>query len=340
MEGTADPGIINYIVSTFRVYSTNATLNGTTISVARADNRTSLCTFYSNGWTKMIEYYNNSMNGTCLSLLQKAYTPTESNTLVDALNSSKNLSRYQSEFLYRNSTKLGTSLLYSNSSIGVMDLFQNDYGLFASYVQKNKIADLSNSITCSGIVYNRGNTHVCSYLEAQANATNQTSYGLVNTTAITKDYEVGIYSLVNESNLMAAHQNGGMLISLLNVNESSIPVVQAIADRCMLNSSSGISCAVNRFDYLNNTANLSINNRLNSKIEIRNVACHNPGMSLGYPVNETIGANSSVSVIVPCYNIVPVPEIVESYDLVVNYTAGSSSRSASGLLNITTAGFP
>ena len=63
-------------------------------------------------------------------------------------------------------------------------------------------------------------------------------------------------------------------------------------------------------------------------------------MRMGIPMNDTVGAGSSISLVVPCYNILFVPQSVESYELTVNYTLGGRFNTANGILNITTAGFP
>lgn len=340
LQGTVTPDLVGLVTSTFRVPMSNATVNGTRIVVARTGNQTSMCTSYSNGWTKMLVYYNNSKNATCLSFMGREYQPTESNTLVDALNSSKEITRYQSGFMYANSTKLGSSLPYSNSAFGVINFFQNDYGLFAGYVQRSVNAvDITANRTCYGITYDNGNTHMCSYITVPTDFSMAQGYGLVNTTEVTANYTVTLYSLVNESNLLAAHQNGAALINALRINGSSARWVQAQKNTCQFNDPS-LGCSINSFDYYNNTANLSVRNRLGSPINITGVGCHLPGVKYNALVNGTVKGNSATSLKFECYNMVSALTSVENYEITMNYTRGGINSVAIGTLNVTTAGFP
>lgn len=344
MQGTVDPGLVDYVVSTFRVPMSNVTIAGTRVTVARTNNQTSMCTSYSNGWTKLLVYYNNSKNTTCLSVMSEGgYLPTISNSLVNALNASRDIVHYQSAPMYLNSTKLGTSLWYSNLSLGVMNFSLNSYGLFIRYVQRlsNAVDVTANhTLTCYGIVYNKNDTHACSYIVAPSDRDKAQGFGLVNTTEVTSNYTITIYSLVNESELLAAHQNAASLINALRVNQSSAIWVQALKNTCLFYNSSNVLCGVNSFDYVNNTANLSVTNRLNSSIRIDNIACHIPEVKLSSTVNKTVESNSSMELEVPCYNIpVPVPVAATSYTLIVNYTYRNVTNVVVGTLNVTYAGF-
>ena len=340
LQGTVIPGQIEYVTSTFRVPMRNATINGTHVSFAQTGNRTSMCTFYSNGWTKMLVYYNDSKNATCLSFVGKRYPMTESNSLAVSMNTSNVLTRYQTEFQYRNSTELGTSLRYSNSSFGAMNIFQNNYGLFASYVQKfGSAVNISANRTCYGIVYSNNGMHICSYIMAPISSSAAEGYGLVNTTEVTSDYGAAMYSLVNMSTLLDAQRNAASLIDALNISGGSARWTQSPKSTCLFNSTD-IGCSINGFDYNNNTANLSMVNRLNYPISITSIGCHLPGVKYSMPVNETVGADSTASLIFPCYNMVNVPLTVESYEITANYTKGSVNGIAVGILNVTTDGFP
>ena len=164
-------------------------------------------------------------------------------------------------------------------------------------------------------------------------------YGLVNTTAINGNYAMTLYSLVNESNLLAAHRNAAALINALSINGSSAHWTQSPKNICLFNSSS-LGCSINSFDYYNNTANLSIANKLSSQISITGIGCHLPDVQYSMPVNETVGSDSAVAIEFPCYNMVNVPVFVQNYEITVNYTQGSINSVVVGTLNVTTGGFP
>ncbi len=342
LQGTVTPGLVDYVTSTFRVPMSNMTINGTGVSFARVDNRTSMCTDYSNGWTKMLVYYNNSKNTTCLSFMGREYTPTESNSLVDALNTNNALSHYQSVFAYINSSKLGSSLPYSGSGVGVVNFFQNGYGVFAGYVQKsNSAINISSNRTCYGITYDNGRMHACSYIVVPINRSQTAGYGLVNTTEITPNYTVTLYSLVNASNLLPAHSNGAALIAALMINGSTERWVESPANFCLFNSSNSLGCSYDSFDYYDSIANLTITNRLGSSINITGVGCHLPGVKYTALLNATtVKGNSAISLPFPCYNMVNLPINVQNYQITVNYTRNNVNSVAVGILNVTTSGFP
>ena len=341
LQGTLGPSYVEYILSTFRVPQSNAIMNGTMVGIARMDNRTSICTSYSNGWTKLLEYYNNTRNTTCLSMMGRSYAPNESAALVSAINNSRELTHYQSGFIYNGSQGLGSFLYYSNHSIGASNLFQNKYGLFISYLQRTgHVINASRALTCAGIIYNRNGTHVCSYIVPPSNRENAQTFGLVNSTEFAGNYSIMLYSLVNNTELMAAHQNAASLIYALKVNQTAANWVQARNNTCLLYNSTDMQCGINSFDYLDNIANVSITNRLDSPIRISYIACRAPDIKIGYSANYTIGSGSSNAVTFPCYDIpVPVQTLSTSYVLSINYTYGNAKRNVSGLLNISTGGF-
>lgn len=340
LQGTVNPGLVNFVVSSFRIPMSNATVNGTLVNFAQTGNQTSMCTTYVNGWTKVLVYYNNSLGGTCRSFMGREYQPTEGNSLVGALNASGNLTHYQSGFLYVNSTKLGSSLLYSNSSVGAMNIFQNSYGLFVAYVQKTSNAvDTDTNMSCHGITYSNGNVHTCSYILVPSDRSEVGGYGVVNTTEITANYTATLYSLVNASNLLPAHRNGVSLINALGMNSISALWVQSPVNACTFNSTA-LGCGINSFDYYNNTANLSVANKLGAQINVTAVGCHLQGVKYNIPMNQVIGGNSAASLKFPCYNMVGTPASVENYEITVNYTRDGANSVAIGTLNVTTAGFP
>jgi hypothetical protein len=339
MQGTLEPGLVNYVVSTFRVPQSASVINGTKTSFARLGNQTSMCTFYSGGWTKILVYYNNSLNSTCLSVLRMTYTPSESAAIVIAHNNSGALMQYQSRFEYSDANVIGSSLTYTNQSVGGINLFQDAYGFFMSYVRRLSHASARN-MTCYGLVYDKNNTSACSYIVPPSVYNASQTFGIVNTTEIAGNYILTVYSLVNDSNLFAAHMNAALLMGTLKVNSSVTPWVAAFKNTCAFNSSQGINCSVNGFDFVNDTANVSITNGLGAPIKITSMACHTPGAVPSYAENAIIKGGSTASIAFPCQNIpLPVSVALTSYTLAMNYTYMGKNMTANGMLNITNEGF-
>ncbi|MEM3227958.1 MAG: CARDB domain-containing protein, partial [Candidatus Micrarchaeaceae archaeon] len=91
LQGYLDKQTVDEVLGTFRTRSFNTTLNSTAVTYYVPNNRTSICTLYSGGWTKIISYYNNSNPGTCLLLISE-----NSNSTI-----SENSNSTESAFLIR-----------------------------------------------------------------------------------------------------------------------------------------------------------------------------------------------------------------------------------------------
>ncbi|MGC8478570.1 MAG: CARDB domain-containing protein [Candidatus Micrarchaeia archaeon] len=337
LQGYLNKQTVDTILSTFRLESHNSTLRNSTITFYKVNNATSVCTLYSGGWTKMISYYNNSYNATCLSLLLTNYTPTESSALISLLKNNTEIRHYQSGFVYKNSTYLGTSLFsFGNSTgIGFANMFEEaPYGLFISSIIKNPVPmNISSNLTCRGLIYANGTSSICSSLVIPYKSNN--TFYLINSSEILRNYTVLMYSLVNSSELVSAHYNSAHLIYALGINSSAEKWSSALQNVCSLNNAS-IKCSVHSFDYADNTANVSIENGFAFPLHINSASCYMPGLETNETVNATLLPTNSVSFELPCHTLsVPLASAMTSYILVVNYTIQNKSHIGVGALNVT-----
>ncbi len=337
LQGTLQAPLVGYVLSTFHFNQSNYTMNGTEISYAKVNNQTSICYLYTKGWTKIFTYYNASADGSCKDFAGSYYAPDESNAIVAQIKANKNLTKYQSGFFYTNSTTLGSGLsLSDNSGLAGLIVFQNQYGFFTSYIQ-NTSAFSETAPTCKGMLATYGNTSICSvYVAPSSNSTQ--GFGMVNTTELTGNYRISLYSLVNQSNLLAAHQNGASLINALHITPS-IEWKSAFVSTCAIDNAS-IGCNVMRFDYYNSTAYLRIENRLANALTINTFSCYSPGLRQNETVGVQVASNSTASITARCYNI-PVGGIASAYTdyaLSMNYTYSGITQTVTGLLNVTNPG--
>ena len=340
IEGTATPSFVDYIVSSFRVPQSSAIVGGKNVIISQTGNNTSMCTFYSNGWTKIVAYNNNSLAGNCLTILNRTYEPYQSTIIVNALNNSKELSHYQSGFLYVNSSTLGSSLISSDKGIGVLNMFQNQYGFFISEVVKTEIPNNSATMKCYGIIYSNNGMNVCSSVVVPTDRGAAKGFGLVNSTAITKDYIINMYSLVNDTQFIAAHSNAASLINALVINQSTIAWTTVYNNTCAFDVGAGLSCAVDSFDFATEVLNMSITNHRSMPITINSAICQIPSYNLSDSIGISIGSNSTTAISVQCHGV---PALLHSqtssYTLVMNYSYNNASASVAGLLNVSSAGF-
>ncbi|MDE1869164.1 MAG: hypothetical protein KGH60_04350 [Candidatus Micrarchaeota archaeon] len=343
MQGTTNPSLVNYIFSSFHLPQNTISANGTKIYLTKVNNQTSICTFYQKGWTKIISYYNNSMQGTCASVSASSYAPIESNVLVAALKSNATLTHYQSGFVYTNSPVIGSSVSLTtgpNASIGATNIFQNGYGFFVSLVRSVSPPEnvLNSTGTCLGLIADENRTHICSTYISPRTGPLPTNYSLVNTTMHTGNYMFDLYSLVNMSNLFSAHYNGASLLEALNVSGATQKWSTGFSNQCAFGNAS-IGCSVGNFNYTNNMANVTLTNNYNSTLKINNAACYMPGEQHNVTVGQTVIAGGKSTFSMLCYNIpVPVASAQSSYTFSLNYTINGKAQITYGSMNITNFG--
>jgi hypothetical protein len=334
IQGTVQPALIDYVLSSFHLNQLNTSINGTRVSYAVVNNQTSICYMYSKGWTRLLAYFNDSKEGSCLGIVGKTYAPEESNAIVTQIKANKNMTSYQEGFFYTNSTAIGSALIYNNS-LAMVGFSENKYGFFTSFIQ-NTTAFKGAKPVCTGLIYTNNATSICSAYVASTGSS--VSFGMVNTTELTPSYRLSLYSLVNQSELIAAHQNGASLINALRVS-NSIKWQSAFKSTCALSNAS-IGCNVTSFDYTNNTARLSISNRLASALRINTLSCFAPGLRQNETISTKIASNRAANVSVTCISI-PVGGIASEYTnyaLAMNYTYMNITRSLAGFLNVTNQG--
>lgn len=345
MQGTINPSIVDAVISSFETRVENVSYQSGPISFAQINSTTSMCVFYSGGWTKIISYYNASNPQTCATISQVKYSSNESTVLLDAIKNNTKLTHFQSGFFYLNSTVLGSALTYSNSNITATNLFQNEYGVFISSIKKlGKSINVSaaRNSTCFGLIYNSSNVSICSYFIPTRNSNySELPFAMINSSYITTNYIINMYSLINNTQLIPAHENAAHLISLLGVNASSVNWNTVYKNSCSIwnQTNNSISCQFDNFSYSNLTAYFNLTNGLPGSIKINTINCE---LAFGYPnttINLTIASHSSVRLAQVCKEpAVPLTSIEFGYTLLLNYTYNNTTRIINGTLNVSNQG--
>ncbi len=334
LQGTLSPGIVAAIVNSFSVPMTSISLNGTPALYAAVSNTVSVCFFYSNGWTKMISYYNNTSSGTCSNIAASAHTDSESALISSGFNSTPRLANLSSNFYYTNSIYLGSAITHLNGSFGAASLFGNQYGTYLSYIKQNvPSVDISRNQTCNGIVYPSGNVFICSSFVAPLYGSGETT-ALINETVVTSNYTASLYSFVNSSNLRQANENGLRLLLSRNISSRSAGWNTPFRNTCTILNVS-ISCNVLGFNHTTSFASLRFVNNLGSTIKISSASCAVSGAHQNEALNLSIAQGQSANAILYCYNLpVPVATAQTSYSLSLNYTINGMVQRAYGYVNI------
>ncbi len=335
LQGTLDPGLVGAIVRSFGLSQQSFNANGTQATYVKVSNTTSLCFYYSGGWTKAVSYYNSSDQASCKTLVGSAHPSNESAFLLSQYGSTPAMAAYLGNFVYTNSTNLGGSIGYQNGNITATNIFDNPYGTFIGYLRRNQVpANILVNQTCNGLVYNSGNISICSSFITPIKNGSISSY-LINETLISQNYTAILYSFVNDSNLLAANQNGLSLILLLNLSQRTQGWNTVFKNLCNL-SNVTFGCNVLSFNHSNDSTEFSITNNFQSSVRLNSLLCSLEPFQVPQIVNSTVLPGQSISLNTTCYNIpVPIASISTTYPLSVNYTVNGATNTVYGYANIT-----
>jgi len=333
LQGTLNPSVVEFIVNSFSLPEKSVEFNGTTATYVKDSNTTSMCFYYSGGWTKILSYYNASNGMTCESFLGTVYNESENTTIANGYNSS-GLESLSANFIYTNSSVLGISRLLGNGSFSTTTMFSNPYGVFLSYLSnaKTTIAPGEN-LTCYGVVYLVNGTSVCSsYLYPKFGS--GINIGMLNQTITSRNYTASLFSLVNSTYVSLANQNGLHLLSKLGI-PGTLNYTQSFVNTCSLANAS-LSCGLAYYSLQNNTAVLKITNNLKSSILLNNLACFITGADHPQEINQSLAPGASLNITTTCYNVpVPVLSATTTYALSVNYTVSGTAYTDFGTVNVT-----
>lgn len=337
LQGTVTPRYIGAIISVMRAPQSNYTIAGKNINLARIDNRTSVCVYYENGWTKILSYYNGTNGGTCLNFAGMAYTSNQTTMFASLLKTNATLTHYQSGFLYTNSSYLGSTLTRASGSLGVSSFTKNRYGIFMGYVRRSGPINISSAnLTCPGVLFSYNGVSICSTTPAPKITVQNIT--LINTTEVTSNYTFSFYSLVNRTQLVAAYQNAIQLLNALSINQTSARWNLQYKNTCYFTNQS-LGCTLLNFSYGNNTASLRITNKLGSPVRINNIACFIPGLQRNMSVGQVLSGGANATIATRCLSI-GVPQGAKTrYNITIGYTLNNINRTAMGFANITTPSF-
>jgi len=332
LQGSMNSSYVQSILSTYRpaFQKHSFMLGNANATYVKLSNLTSMCFVTDLGWTKLLVYYNNSLNQTCANMISKTHLDNESSIMSNALKAATDFVRYENNFTYTNSTVLASTLIYGNGSISSFNLFNNSYGFFGARVIRNAVpADVNHSLICDGIIFNSSNVSICS--EGRRIAADS----LINTTMITPNYTFTIYSLVNNTYAVSAHSNAVKLLEYLNVSGTKLAWSPIFKNSCFLNATD-VGCKLLEFNRVSSNATVNITNNLPYQIALKNIYCGLGGMGSPSQINDTLAPGSSTVLATTCHNVpIPLLSALTSYSLVLNYTHGNETVSAFGSLNVT-----
>jgi hypothetical protein len=333
LQGPFNATALIPIVKSFSI-ATVPIMNGTGFYAA-LNRTTSLCAYYSGGWTKLLEYYNASSPGTCTGIAGSTYNPTESNVLVNALKADSTLQAYQQKFIYSNSTDIGSLLSYHNNTITATRLFKNNYGFFAGYISRNKppLNFSAMNLTCRGKILSYKGESLCSASFYPLNTTAYPNVVLVNSTELNKNYTITLYSLVNGSFAQGAHNSATQLVGYLNVTGINAQWKSLYPDICGFFNATVLGCSVVNFNHYNNNFTMRLTNNLTKQIKLGSVSCYVPGFQFNTSVQKTLAPGANIIINTTCSGLVlAIIANQNVYNLTANYTINNVVHGLNGSL--------
>ncbi len=340
LQGSLNSSSVSSILLTYSFGSKAVQTRQGSAYYSAVSNTVSVCALTTEGWTKLLAYYNASANGTCVSLANATYNPYMNGSLIAAIDGANTLFAYQGNFIYTNSTSIGTaiSLNLTSNTLSPTYLFDNAYGYFASSISDSHTNLSSFNSTCMGLVYysNSTNTTMCSVYISPVRS-GYSNESLISSIDIHPNYTASLYSFINNTYTLAAHYNAGSLMSSLNISGRSASWKPAFSNSCSSGNSS-IGCRVISFNLTSDSALINITNDLPMSMRINSLACYMAGLRYNQTMNATLKHGASAEESITCHNL-PIAAVsaITSYTLYMNYSYGGAARSLYGYLNATNA---
>lgn len=327
MLGTSGPAYINQVIASYGDSGVYA--NGST-SFAIGGNA-SLCVRSDGGWTILTEY--SGSNGSCAAL-SKSYNNSLSGTYSSEFQNGSAFMGYVGNFIYSNSTVLGTQFGLGGSGKYAVTWFVNRQTgyVFASRIGMSDTAGLNR--TCYGLITNGS---VCStYVLPKVNSSETQKNALIESEERIGNYSFQVYASINVSDALNANYNAAKLIRSLGASGNAIQWENMFANTCGFNTTS-FGCNVTAFNTSTDVASVTLRNSGNGTVTINTASCF---MSKGLQLNQSVGldvrSGNEASFNVTCRSLpLPLVGAQNSYYLYLNYTENGTARSVVGFLNIT-----
>lgn len=328
-------GIINTTDISIRLQRINLTTNYTkNIMITKLNSTTSLCEAYQSGWTKII-IINNKTDSNCTSIISSSYQPTENNTITNTLINNTELLSLQSRLEYANSINAGSFVLFTNNSIGLVNILANNYGYFFGDIQKS--AQLASNIIkpCNGIVYNSTNTIICFATIQEIQNLPNYNLTLINSTEIKNNYQITIYLLVKKEFALNAEYDSINIIKSLNISGLPQRFKSTIFKNSCNISNSTLACSIIKVGSNSNIL-FAIKNLNKSPIHLNSISCYLSGFEKNQSINSIIAGNQSINESVQCMGgNVSFSNPSITYNLAINYTLNNVTRLSNGTAVVT-----
>ncbi|MGC8547689.1 MAG: CARDB domain-containing protein [Candidatus Micrarchaeia archaeon] len=313
LQGYVSPNMTNTAAVITGMKSENITRNGISVTFVSLGGNTTLCSYYSRGWIKILGYMG---NGTCLS----------------ELNTSKITSIRLASFY--NKTMANATNIGNYSFVGKVGEISGDFALFANRTLmyatvSNSSVSKNSSNVCYGLINTFGNESYCSeYVFPVSTAHIVNGSSLIRTTAYINSYNASVYSLVNTSLIMDQVPINIQAIKGYGIKGGYLAFVSGIKSTCSFNS----TFACSNVTWTNGTLGFRLRN-LGSTARLNSVSCYMTPKAIPQTLNETIQSNSTIGINATCYESGAKMSGIAlnlGLKLVLNYTLNNSTQQVNG----------
>ena len=279
-----------------------------------ADKNTSVCTWYSGGWVKIL-----AVNGnySCLGELVDTTGKLTGPIHASVGNYFRNITSFANyTFIIGNKVANAELVPLDNESISYVFIGTND---------------VPPSDLCYGLIATVNGMSFCDVYYSQTHGTEGTALGI--TTAFVGNTVVSAYSLMNTTMLENESRMSVDLIRSLNITGNYLAFTSGLQNSCVFDFN--LTCS--SVGFSNSTVDLTLVNEYNSIIDISKIGCTLSGAGVSYWVNKTLAPKGNASVTVPCLSDgKPINETLVSFDLSlsVNYTLDNEPHVGAGQAHI------
>ncbi len=322
IKGYLSPSIFSIATVGSGLRTTQANTSAGNTTYITLDGSSTLCSWYSGGWIKILAAANGKNCILILNQNKTAATPPQDNVLAE---------NFSDKLIIPNASFLGSYSFSSNSGsyLARMSLITNSSFVYDSV---SDVPGIQNA-TCFGLIYTLGNVTYCSTF-VYPNSQRIGNLSLIRTTAYKGPYNLTAYSVVNTSYAIRQSAVAALILQGLNATGKPYSFKSGLTARCGFNQS--FTCS--DLAYLNGTVSFKITNNMNETAKLNGLWCYlGGGGTIPFPENVTLASGSSTNLAVSCYNRgvrISGPAWSLTLSLTLNYTSANSSRLSSGFAYI------
>jgi hypothetical protein len=315
-QGYTSPSIVADAASAAGLTSQRIRTSFGNMTLVKISNGTTLCSWYSGGWLKMLAYVGSR---TCYQAINASAGGAVTGAAYSALYPKvvlKNVSQFA------NYTGRMGSVTYA-ATLSMLGSGSNSSFVYARISNNTAVDNI-----CNGVITNISNRYYCStYLFPNSGSTSGIS--LIRTTSYAGTYNLTVMSLVNTSHILPQVQTNINIINSFNFSGMSFRFKSGLVNTCTFNAS--FPCA--NVTFSNGQLTFRLTDNMSSGIRLNRVACYSYGVANQTPVGATLAAGAAANFTVPCYSfggIIPGIPLNLNLNLLLNYSVSNSMKTLAG----------